>query len=63
VQSVGVIEFGADGAYYGGPLGTNLDTTYVYDGSYDLGSGSSPESASFQLSYSCGDGCNSHANS
>jgi hypothetical protein len=45
-----VIEFGADGAYYGGPTGTDLTQTYVYDGAYSV-SGSK-----FNLIFSCGDG-------
>jgi hypothetical protein len=56
VQSMGVIEFGSDGAYYGGPLGIDLSQTYAYDGAYlvDMSSGG----ATFHLLYSCGDGCN-----
>lgn len=50
VQSTGVIEFDPDGAYYGGPPGTDLSQTYVYDGMYSV-SGST-----FYLIYSCGDG-------
>ena len=57
VQSIGVIEFDAAGGYYGGPQRTNLDKTYVYDGYYTVSAGSSGQ-AFFDLSYSCGDGCN-----
>lgn len=49
---MGVIEFNADGSFYGGPVGTNPSQTYTYDGAYTV-SGST-----FQLLYSCGLGCN-----
>jgi hypothetical protein len=58
VQSIGVIDFDAAGGYYGGPQGTNLDKTYVYDGYYTVSAGPSAGTAFFDLSYSCGDGCN-----
>jgi hypothetical protein len=50
VSSSGVIQLDADGAYYGGPIGTDLTQTYAYDGAYSLGDGK------FNLIYSCGDG-------
>jgi len=52
VQSMGIIEFDADGTYYGGPLAIDLSQTYAYDGAYTV-SGST-----FNLLFSCGDGCN-----
>jgi hypothetical protein len=58
VQSIGVIDFDAAGGYYGGPQGTNLDKTYVYDGYYTVSAGPSAGTAFFDLNYSCGDGCN-----
>jgi hypothetical protein len=53
VSSTGIIELDADGAYYGGPMGIDLNTTFAYDGSYTL-----PNDTTLELSYSCGDGCN-----
>jgi hypothetical protein len=52
VRSLGVIQFDADGAYYGGPPGTDLSQTYAYDGSYSVAG------STFTLAFSCGDGCN-----
>ena len=49
---MGTIEFDDDGSYYGGAAGTDLSKTYVYDGAYSV-SGST-----FNLLFSCGDGCN-----
>jgi hypothetical protein len=51
ISSTGTIEFDANGAYYGGPLGADITQSYTYDGAYSV-SGST-----FNLLYSCGDGC------
>jgi hypothetical protein len=53
-QGVGAIEFTPEGAYYGGPTGTDLSRMYAYDGAWSMSEGGSR----FQLIYSCGDGCN-----
>jgi hypothetical protein len=50
VQSKGLVQFRADGSYYGGPTGVDLTQTYTYDGEYSV-SGST-----FNLVFSCGDG-------
>jgi hypothetical protein len=50
VQSKGLIQFGADGSYYGGATGVDLTQAYAYDGEYSV-SGST-----FNLVFSCGDG-------
>ena len=50
VQSKGVVQFRADGSYYGGATGIDLTQTYDYDGQYAV-SGST-----FNLISSCGDG-------
>jgi hypothetical protein len=52
VQNMGLIEFEPDGAYYGGPPGIDLSEAYVYDGAYRV------SGATFELLFSCGDGCN-----
>jgi hypothetical protein len=56
VHIVGVIEFDADGSYYGGPIGTDLSQTYSYNGAYSYNA-SGPASTVFHLLGSCGDGC------
>jgi hypothetical protein len=50
VGSTGLIQFRADGSYYGGATGADLTQSYEYDGEYSV-SGST-----FNLVFSCGDG-------
>jgi hypothetical protein len=66
----GFIEFGTDGAYYGGGIPTNLAQSYAYDGAYTVAAtddggvigactgGQCGPASLFHLRYSCGDGCN-----
>lgn len=62
IQSAGVIEFDADGSYYGGPIGTDLSNSYTYDGAYSYYPDAGNVSSSvFRLLNSCGDGCNGSA--
>ena len=58
VQTMGVIEFNADGSYYGGPVGSDFSQTYAYDGAYRVSPGGIDWGPMFDLIYSCGDGCN-----